>query len=941
MKHLRYYRLPTVPLRLILIIPFLLQILVAVGLTGYLSLRHNFQTVNYVANQLHSEVNTRIQEHLQTYLKMPSMINQMNLDGIDRKQLSLSLNQPTALSELYLWQQIQLFEASSLIFFSSSQGGEFLGMGRSTPQSSLELIISNQTTEYQNRYYNLTVKGQRSQLIKQETQPYDARLQSWYQAAIKTGKLTWSDIYPLFDADEPVITASQPVYDESNNLLGVIGVTLWLEDLNAFLGKLNLGESGQAMIFKASGERIASSIPESLLASEPNSKLLTKHTVDYITEQLGELNQINHSQQLEFKLQGKRQFVQILPLADNLGLEWLIVTVIPEADLVGQNSTHFSHTIGLCLAALGTATVTGIYTSRWIAQSILNFSQASKRIAMGEWKQTTAKQGIQEFSTLATAFNQMTHKLRESFNNLEQTNQQLQQANQQLNQRFQETNKKLQTAQEMVEIANQTKSEFLGNMSHELRTPLNGILGYAQILQNSETLSKKEKKGVDIIHQCSSHLLNLISDILDLAKIEARQLELDPHPLHLPSLLQGVAEIANFKADQKKLTFVYHPHPQLPCGVEADEKRLRQVLINLLGNAIKFTDQGGVTFKVAVLEHNNFDLVEGQPQNSKTPYPIIKLRFQVEDTGIGIAPEQLSQIFLPFEQVGDNKKQTQGTGLGLSISKTIVETMGSNIEVHSQLGRGSTFWFDVELPEVVEWAQLSRNIQAQTIVGYQGKKRKILMVDDRWENRSVVVNLLEPIGFEIQQASNGQEALNQLGTFQPDLLIIDLVMPVMDGFEMLRQLPKFSPKPDLVIIVSSASVFEVDKNNSFETGADDFLPKPVQTDLLLDMLQKHFHLEWVYEHDQPVTIPEVETPPPQNTQSEIIASEILPPQNDDLTLLYELTRKGLIHKILKEVDRIEQTDHQVIPFTQQVRELAEGFKIRQMRTFIEGYLERK
>lgn len=953
MKHFSYNHFPSVPLRLILIIPLLLQILAVVGLTGYLSLHHNYQTVNHVSNQLRSQITNRIQGYLQTYLATPSVINQTNLNAIKRNQLSLDLNQPTNLSKSYLWQQSQLFDAASLIFLSSHQGGEFLGIARSTHQSSWELVIANQTTEYQNHYYNVSLEGKQGELLKRDTQPYDARLQPWYTTATNTGKLTWSDIVRAFNSGESAITASQPIYDQSNNLLGVIGVTLSLENLNTFLGELNIGDSGQAFILEDSGELVASSTPEQLFTQETNSNqlqqlsgsnssnVLIQGTVNYLTEQFGELNQIKDTQQLEFKLQGKRQFIQILPISNALGLNWLIVTVIPETDLVGQVNPYLSNLIWLCLAALGITTVIGIYTFRLITKSILNFQQASEKLAVGEWNQTVTKQSIPEFNTLATAFNQMAQKLRESYRNLEQTNQQLQQTNQQLTKHLEEQTKELNTAKEMVKIANQTKSEFLANMSHELRTPLNGILGYAQILQHSDTLNPKEKKGVEIIHQCSSHLLNLISDILDLSKIEARKLELDPHPLHFPSLLQGVAEICHLKAEQKKLAFIYHRDSRLPCGIEADEKRLRQVLINLLGNAIKFTEQGGVTFTVEVLDDSNHELVKEQSTKAQVPYPTINIRFQIEDTGVGITPEQLSTIFLPFEQVGETKKQTQGTGLGLAISKTIIETMGSSIQVKSQPGQGSTFWFDLALPEVPEWAQLSRNIQAQTIVGYQGKKRKILMVDDRWENRSVVVNLLEPIGFEIQQASNGQEALHKLVTFQPDLLIIDLVMPVMDGFEMLRQLPKFSQGQNFVVIVTSASVFEVDKTNSFNAGADDFLPKPVQTDLLLDLLQKYLHLEWVYQEDEPVATPKVEETPTQITQSAIQTREILPPQDDDLTLLYELTRKGLIHKILKEVDRIEQANNQVVPFTQQLRELAEGFKIKQMRTFLEEYLEKK
>ncbi|MGL4879493.1 MAG: sensor histidine kinase, partial [Waterburya sp.] len=279
--------------------------------------------------------------------------------------------------------------------------------------------------------------------------------------------------------------------------------------------------------------------------------------------------------------------------------------------------------------------------------------------------------------------------------------------------------------------ANQAKSEFLANMSHELRTPLNGILGYAQILRESDTMSEKELKGVDIIHQCGTHLLTLINDILDLSKIEARKMELHFTEFYLALFLQGVVEICSIKAKQKGIEFVYEANEHLPQTVEGDDQRLRQVLINLLGNAIKFTDFGAVTFKVYKVKDN-------------------LIRFCIQDTGVGMSKEQLAKIFLPFEQVGSMNKKTEGTGLGLTISHQIVEMMGSELKVTSELDKGSIFWFDVNLKEVAvnhKILQFCQLTDTNAITGFKGIKSKILVVDAHWENRSVVVNLLEPLGF--------------------------------------------------------------------------------------------------------------------------------------------------------------------------------------------------
>ncbi|BDA72709.1 hypothetical protein CAL7716_068750 [Calothrix sp. PCC 7716] len=243
-------------------------------------------------------------------------------------------------------------------------------------------------------------------------------------------------------------------------------------------------------------------------------------------------------------------------------------------------------------------------------------------------------------------------------------------------------------------------------MSHELRTPLNRILGYAQILNRSNTWGDKEKKGVEIIYQCGSHLLTLINDVLDLSKIEARKLELYPRALHLPSFLQGVVEICRIRAEQKGLEFIYTADTKLPEGIEADEKRLRQVLINLLGNAIKFTDKGSVIFNVETLTNSALST-----QNSA----LIKLRFQIQDTGVGIALDEIEAIFKPFEQVGSIARTSEGTGLGLSISSKIVNLMDSQIQVKSQLGVGSNFFFDVDLPVVTNWVKDTMSYSEQNI----------------------------------------------------------------------------------------------------------------------------------------------------------------------------------------------------------------------------------
>jgi PAS domain S-box-containing protein len=459
----------------------------------------------------------------------------------------------------------------------------------------------------------------------------------------------------------------------------------------------------------------------------------------------------------------------------------------------------------------------------------------------------------------------------------------------------------LRQSKEAADAANQAKSIFLANMSHELRTPLNGVLGYAQILKRDRTLSNHQRESINIMERSGEHLLTLLNDILDLSKIEAGKMELWVAEFRLPQFLEDLTEIFRMRAEEKGLEFVYQQLTDLPVGVRGDEKRLRQVLINLLGNGVKFTRQGRVIFRIG--------------------YHFDKIRFQVEDTGPGIKPEHLEDIFAPFQQAGDLR---EGTGLGLPISRKLVEMMGGRLDVASEVGSGSRFWFDLALPVLDKWGETAATTEpSRTVLGYEGPTRHVLIVDDQAENRAILRQMLGPLGFELREAADGETGFSQTLTFKPELILMDLVMPRLDGLEATRRIRQAGLRPEPAIIAISASAFNEDQQKSLEAGCNRFIAKPFQLDILLHHISDLLGLTWIYEAE-PEAAPATEW--------------TLPPQ-ERLAHLFNLALKGKITEIKQELAHLEELGTQYGPFVAQMNHLLKGFKLRQMRQTLKSYLE--
>ncbi|MBE9184079.1 response regulator [Microcoleus sp. LEGE 07076] len=403
-------------------------------------------------------------------------------------------------------------------------------------------------------------------------------------------------------------------------------------------------------------------------------------------------------------------------------------------------------------------------------------------------------------------------------------------------------------AEEAAAAASLAKSQFVANMSHELRTPLNAILGFSQVMSRDSLLSHENIENLGIINRSGQHLLELINDVLDLSKIEAGIIGLDERSFDLYQLLDTLEEMFLIKAETKNLQLIFSVESNVPQYIKTDEKKLRVCLINLLGNAIKFTENGGRIWLRASVEGKQQPAASENSSNSSCAEQDLIL-FEVEDTGVGIAAAEIDSLFDAFVQTEAGKQAADGTGLGLTITKRFVEIMGGEIWVDSVLGEGTSFKFNIRV-----FPAISSEITVATwqrVIGLEPDQPvyRILAVDDNQENRLLLVKILQPIGFEVREAENGLQAVELWESWQPDLIWLDTRMPVMDGFEAVRQIrAKEKPtKSRTVIIALTASTFEERKGEIIAAGCDDFVRKPFQEQILFDKIACYLGAHYIYQ----------------------------------------------------------------------------------------------
>ncbi|NEQ34968.1 MAG: response regulator [Okeania sp. SIO3I5] len=820
-----------VPLSITLIVPFVVQIFGVVSLVGYISVKNGQRAVNDVVSQLLKEQVIRVEQNLEAYLRVPHQVNQINATFIRNGQLDLE-NIPQL--ESYFWQQLQIFD---VLGFTGLGLENKVNLGAERfDKNTLHLRVSTQESNFIFETYSTNQFGERVELLSGIK--FDPRTRPWYKVAVASGRSTWSEIYPNTAGLTAYLGASMPFYNEQGKLQGVLLTNINLSQIGDFLGSLKIGKTGQIFILERSGMLVATSTGEKpfrtlnkaygaeRVQAIKSQNYLTQATAKYLTTEF-DLNQsINARQNLQFEIDGERQFINIKPFQDKYGLDWLIVVVIPETDFLDSIYKQTQITILLCLLALVLATGIGVLTSRWVVQPILTLKNAATALSEGEFNQKIELNRDDEVGVLAKAFNSMAFQLRSSFDILTAKNQQL-------------------------ERLNQLKDEFLANTSHELRTPLNGIIGITESLIDGAAgeLSSQVKTNLFMVVTSGRRLSTLINDILDFSKLKHRNLELQLKPVGVREVVEIVITFSDSMIGRKSLQLINSIGYDTPF-VDADENRLQQIFYNLVGNAIKFTESGKVEVSAKVLEN--------QLENSSDEISLLEIT--VTDTGIGIPSDKLDRIFESFEQAdGSTSREYGGTGLGLAITKQLVELHGGSLYVSSEVGVGSQFKFTLPISQnqVVTFSQVSSSLSIPFMRGLEVENQEIvienlaaergdftiLIVDDEPVNLQVVRNHLVLQNYAITQANNGIEALEIIANgLMPDLILLDVMMPHMTGYEVTKKLREKYLHSELPIIMLTAKPLISDLVEGFLCGANDYLIKPFSKPELLARIKIHIRL---------------------------------------------------------------------------------------------------
>lgn len=544
---------------------------------------------------------------------------------------------------------------------------------------------------------------------------------------------------------------------------------------------------------------------------------------------------------------------------------------------------------------------------KFISKPILNLAETARRVSKDKDFSLRVKKVYND--EIGVLFEDFNHMLEALYLVNKELNEHKEHLGKLVNHRtlaLKKANLELGSSKEKAESANIAKGEFLSSMSHELRTPLNGIMGYAQILKNTGNLEPQQFEQVEIIHNSGKHLLSLINEILDYSRIEAHKVELQIEEFCLTDLIRHVMNIIRLRAEQKDLLLELDKQSEIPDFVRGDEVKIRQVLINLLNNAVKYTKSGKIILRI------HFD--ETKAHN---------LNIAIEDTGVGIPKNQMTRIFEPFTQIDKEVKFIEGTGLGLAITSKLIKLMEGSLSVESEENKGSIFNVGLKLPVVTE--KPKEHQFDSNIIGYKGERLNILVVDDNLTNLSLLVSCLEPLGFVVHSAQSGQLAIQQFKQHKPQLILMDLFMPQMNGkqtIDALKELPEWN---QCKIIGVTASVIKGKEQIDFITNCNGHLEKPIEINDLLSVIKKLLSIEWLAEDILDST---------KKKNHQLTHKSIKKPEVSVCDAIVKYAEIGDFESITNELNKLEAIGTEYYNFIHSIRTLISSYRSEAIINFI-------